>query len=155
VVLGRVLEKHFLGMHGKRPPLSFLELPSLGTVSIDWHARDSGLSELRTVKKFFLWHHKPKDKSFVGTAFPPCADHAQINWTNAPSLQGLSGLQGVRKFEVHRSKNLESLNGIEVLADSLEELIVDTCSKLKDLDALGSLPKLKLAVVNARDVISR
>lgn len=51
-------------------------------------------------------------------------------------------------MEIHRSRNLESLSGIEVLRDSLAKVIITTCEKLRDLTALDDLPRLELAIID-------
>lgn len=139
----------YLGLHGKRPPLDFTRFRELQTVSTDWRGRDRGLATQTQIQKFFLWHHKPRTKSVRDLKLPPtCREEAQFNWTNATTLEGLEGLRGVRSFAIHRSRNLESLRGLEHLADSLERLIVTTCGRLTDLGVLDQLPRLNLAIIN-------
>lgn len=137
----------FFGLHGKRPAVDFGQFTGLRTVSTDWKGRDFGLAQ-QSLQDFRLWHHKPRSKSFSTLETPAYCNRVVLNWTNARSLEGLSGLVGTESLALSRSRNMESLSGIEIFRDSLKKVIVTACGKLRDLSALDALPRLGLAIVD-------
>ena len=70
------------------------------------------------------------------------------------SLEGIHGLKGVRRFEIHQSRNLATLDGIANVGAELEEVLIATCGKLKDTGALRSLPNLKWAILDGHDLLT-
>ncbi|MHC4134832.1 MAG: hypothetical protein ACYS0K_07600 [Planctomycetota bacterium] len=141
-----------LGVHGRRPAIEWDRVRGLRELSTDWRGRDSGLRGY-PLQDLYLWHHKPRSKSVGGLELPDCANEVHFNWTNVTTLVGLQGLRGTRSFEIHRSPNIESLDGLEALADSLERLIVTTCGRLQDTSVLDRLPHLKLAIVDGQRLV--
>lgn len=140
-----------LGITGKRPSIDFAKFPKIRTITLDWETKDYNLEVCQSVENFYLWHHKPKEKNFVNFKFPPkCSNCVSLNWTNVEDLRTLNGLLGVKKIEIHRSRNLLSLQGLEKFADTLEEVIVTTCGKLVDYKFLISFPKINKIYINEK-----
>lgn len=143
------------GLHGKRNGINFAKFPNLKVLSTDWISSDENLENCLNIHGFYLWHHKPKEKNFEKYHFPPCSNEIQLNWSNVSDLNTLNGLKGIKRFEIHRSRNLVSLKGLEKYQDTLEEVIVDTCGRLSDYKFLGKFPKLKFVSINGNVVINK
>ncbi|WP_227938171.1 hypothetical protein [Alkalihalobacillus deserti] len=139
--------EHF-GVHGKRKGINFAMLENLTEISTDWISKDENMDSCIHIENFYLWHHKPKEKSFEKYRFPNCSNEVHLNWSNVSDFTTLNGLKGMKKLEIHRSRNLISLKGIENYQDTLEEVFVDTCGNLSEYNFLRDFLKLKLAVVN-------
>ncbi|MEZ4849091.1 MAG: hypothetical protein R3B93_10845 [Bacteroidia bacterium] len=140
------------GILGKRPPINFSKFSQIKVLTIDWTNKDTNLSGLKSLEEFYLWHHKPKEKNFEDFKFPSyCSNKVQLNWTNVETLESLNGLIGTKSLEIHRSRNLRSLRGIEKLSDSLEELIIRACGKLIEIQPGLDLPNLKRIHINGKN----
>ncbi|WP_161890889.1 hypothetical protein [Pontibacter russatus] len=138
----------YFGVMGKRPMIDFSHFSSLKTLVLEWHHEDKSLITCENLELFDLWHHKPKDKSFADFSFPKFAKKVGLNWTNVEDLTSLNGLQGMSEISIDRSKNLKSLKGLEMYADSIEKVHIDTCNRLSDYTFILEFPNLKSAVVN-------
>ena len=141
----------FLHLHGTRPPIDFQRIPSIRTLSIGWHAKDSGIAALHQTTKLYFWHHKPRTKAFRGAEFPPNLELLEINWSNASDLEGLPRLPRVRRLEFHRCRNLRTLDGVDELFPNTETLIVTACGRLEDRSAAERLTKLQFITPDAAD----
>lgn len=137
----------YFGVMGKRPLIDFSHFPSLKNLLLEWHQKDKSLHTCENIEQFDLWHHKPKDKSFADFSFPRFAKKVSLNWTNVEDLTTLNGLKGMREISIDRSRNLKSLRGL-MYADTIEELYIDTCSRLSDYTFILDFPNLHSAVVN-------
>ncbi|MHA3772952.1 hypothetical protein ACXR0O_15565 [Verrucomicrobiota bacterium sgz303538] len=133
----------FVHLHGTRPPIDFQRIPSIHTLSIGWHPKDSGIGTLHHATKFYFWHHKPRTKTFRGAEFPPNLQLLQINWSNVSDLDGLPRLPSVTHLEFHRCRNLRSLDGIDELFPNTEKLVITTCGRLEDISATQGLNNLR------------
>ena len=139
------------GITGKRPPIDFGRFPNIKIITLDWETKDFNLTKCDSIKDFHLWHHKPKEKNFTKFRFPlKCSNSASLNWTNVKNLKTINGLSGIRKIEIHRARNLVSLQGLERFSESLEEVIATTSGKLKDFDFLLDFPKIKKVYINGK-----
>ena len=143
--------RHF-GIHPKRPPVDFSRFPALETLVWIHEPRDQGLESAPSIRKLDLWHYKPRGKHFAGLALPPNLGELQINWANPGTLDGLPTLPELRRLEMHRCRNLATLDELPRIAPNLETLIVTTSGRLTDYTALAALPNLKLALHDGRDV---
>ena len=143
-----------IGLIGKRPAIDFSHFKFLKEITVDWETKDYHLEYCENVEDFYLWHHKPKEKNFNAFKFPlNCKNSASLNWTNVEDLSTLNGLKGVKKIEIHRSRNLKSLKGIEKYSDTLEQIIVTTCGKLEEYEFIKEFPNLKKAYINKEVLI--
>lgn len=143
----------YLSIPCKRPAMNFALFDALKYVYMHWVPRDAGMNSQRLVRSFALWHCNPRSKSLMGFEWPSaCLGEASLVWSNVVSLRGLVGLCGVKRFEVHRARNLVSLEGIEALAHSVETVIVANCPKLTDVSALDRLEHLSAAVIDGARV---
>lgn len=150
--LYQLQEVEYFGVWGSRPRIDFSHFPNLETVTVEWNKDDIHLNKCEKVERFHLWHHKPKERSFQSFGFPKFAKSVQFNWTNAENFTTVSGLKGMIDLEIHQSRNLQSLKGIEKYADTLERIVVDSCSKLNDYSFILDFPKLRIASINRRRI---
>ncbi|MES2733415.1 MAG: hypothetical protein V4714_16840 [Bacteroidota bacterium] len=141
-------EIEYLSVMGSKPGIDFSHFPNLKTVIVDWNKGDIHLNTCEKVERFHLWHYKPKERSFQAFDFPKFARSVQFNWTNAEDLTTVSGLKGMVDLEIHQSRNLKSLKGLEQYADTLERIWVDSCGKLSDYSFILDFPKLNMALIN-------
>lgn len=143
----------YFGVHPKRPPIDFSRLPLLEHVVWDHEPRDRGLASSSSVRHLDLWHFKPRTKHFGGLELPPTLESLTLNWANPRTLAGLCELPRLRTLEIHRCRNLESLDHLPRIAPNLEKLVVTTSGRLSDYQAIAELASIRLARHDGRDLL--
>ena len=146
--------RHF-GVHPKRPPVDFSRFPALEHVVWIHESRDRGLGSATSVRHLALWHYKPRSKQFAGMDLPPALESLEIYWANPETLAGIPKLPRLRHLEIHRCRNLTSLNELPRIAPNLEKLVVTTSGRLTDVAALAALPHLRFARHDGRDMVAQ
>ena len=142
------------GVHPRRPGIDCARLPQLRSAVVHYSPRDANLDALPRLASLHLWHFNPRAKHFGIAKMPACLEELEINWANPTSLAGLPHLPRLRTLGIHRCRNLESLAGLPEIAPNLEKLIVTTSGRLREVDMVGVLPRLRVALVSGRSVIS-
>ena len=144
----------YFGVHPDRPPLDFSRFPALEHVVWIHEPRDRGLEAAASVRHVALWHYKPRSKHFAALDLPPELESLGINWANPSTLAGIRELPRLRRLEIHRCRNLASLDELPRIAPNLEELVITTSGRLSDYAALAALPHLRFARYDGRDLIA-
>ena len=144
----------YFGVHPKRPPVDFSRFPALEQLVWIHEPRDRGLADAASVRNLTLWYFKPRSKHFAELALPPLLDSLEINWANPDTLAGLRELPRLRNLEIHRCRNLTSLDDLPRIAPNLERLIITASGRLTDHAALAALPRLRLARHDGRDLVA-
>ena len=144
------------GVHPRRPPISFDRLPALETMVWEHSPRDRGLSSLAHLSTLHVWHYKPRQGTFEGLALPLGIRELQLNWANPRTLAGLPELSQLRRLELHRCRNLESIAELPRIAPQLEHLVVAACGRVADGEAVvRRLPNLRHAFVRDTVLVTR
>jgi hypothetical protein len=144
------------GVHPKRPPVDFSRIPSLERVVVTHRHGDSGIDRLKKLEFLSVWHYSPKNKAFGEILLPDHLTELQINWASPKTLDGLNPALNLRRLEIHRCRNLESLALIPVLFPNLEHLVVSTCRRITEEEGrrtIADLPKLKHAFVQKTKLV--
>lgn len=132
----------YFGVHPKRPAVDFSRFPMLEHVVWIHEPRDQGMATAHSVRHLALWHYKPRSREFAGLDLPPDLESLEINWANPSTLAGIRELPRLRSLEIHRCRNLVSLDALPAIAPNLERLVVTTSGRLTDYGALADLPRL-------------
>ena len=144
------------GVHPKRPGIDFSRLSTLEEVVWEYNKTDTGLEALDRLKLLHIWHYTPKKMSFDGIIIPESVEDLQINWANPISLAGLPAMPKLKRMEIHRCRNLETLAELPSIAPGLEYLVVDACGRVADGKAVvKKLTKLKHAYVRDAVLVSK
>lgn len=142
-----------MGMFGKYPPIEFSKLTSLESLVWEYKKKDTGISKLINLKSLSLWHYKPINKSFNELNLPTNIEMLSLNWVNPYSLNGLPVFEKLINFEIHQSRNLNSLKDISNIAPNLERIIITTSKNMTDFQDLKNLKNLKSAIINGEKII--
>ena len=143
-------ELQFFGVFPKRPAIDFHRFPKLRTAVVEPKARDEGLGSLKHLERLHIWHYRPKTRVFCELEFPESLSELQINWANASSLDSLPTLPELRRLEIHRCRNLESLGDLGSKFPKLEHLVVAASGRVKSGEGervVRDLPNLTHAYV--------
>ncbi len=84
---------------------------------------------------------------------PQSAENVEFNWINSKNLDGITGLEGMQKIEIHRSRNLTTLRGLERWSDTLNTIVINACKNLSDISVLDKLSNLKRVYINDKEYI--
>jgi hypothetical protein len=146
----------FFGVHPKRPAIDFCRLPTLKSLVWIYKPQDKGVGALRSLDHLSLWHFKPKSKSFADLQVPSQVSELNIMWANPSTLEGLTPNTSIRRLEISRCRNLESLALLPELFPSLEHLVVVACGRISHAEGArvaAQLPSLKHAYVGDKLVL--
>lgn len=146
---------HF-GVHDKRPAMDFARLPLLQNMTWIHKEKDEGVSRLKNLKFLHIWHYRPKSKNFADLLLPDELFELQLNWANPATLEGLKPIASLRRLEIHRCRNLNSLARIPQLFPQLEHLVVNACGQISSAESsymVSQLPGLKHAYVQDRKLV--
>jgi hypothetical protein len=146
---------HHFGVEPKRPPIQFDRFPHLKTAVLELRPMDSGLAQLRSLQTLHLWRYK--NKSFASLALPDSLVELQLNWASISSLDSLQALPNLRRLEIHRCRNLESLGLLSEKYPNLEYLVVMACGRMSAEEgarAIKGLKKLKHVFVQTAVLVS-
>lgn len=138
----------FFGVHPKRPAIDFSRFGKLRRAVVEPREKDRGLGDLKELEVLHVWHYRPKQGDFSALTLPSSLTELQINWANAKSLASLPPLTNLKRLEVHRCRNLESLGDLGMKFPKLEDLIVMACGKVpvsEGARVAGDLPCLRHA----------
>jgi hypothetical protein len=137
------------GVHPKRPGIDFSRFPALRLAINHWAPADQGIAN-STIGTYYLWHFKPKSKSFAGLEIPDGVTKLEFTWANPASLEGLPVLKKLKELQFHRCRNLTDLSALPRIAPNLEKLLVTTSSRIDPTAGILDHPKLKMALINGK-----
>jgi hypothetical protein len=143
-------ELRYFGVSPKRPPIDFSKFPKLRKAIVEPKAHDRGLGALSQLELLHIWRYRPKQKDFSALEFSDSLSELQINWANPSSLESLPEIRGLRRLEVHRCRNLESLGDLGTKFPNLEHLVVAACGRVLSGEGervIRDLPNLSHAYV--------
>jgi hypothetical protein len=151
-VYGLSVLKEF-GINSKRPGINFSRFKCIFTVINDWIRHDTGLSKA-SIQKYGLSHFKPRSKSFSDTEIPISVQSLHLTWANPQSLEGLPLMPDLTELQIHRCRNLSDISLLPSLAPNLKKLIITTSSRLNPTSGILDHPKLSLALVDGKKLVS-
>ncbi len=147
--------RHF-AVHPKRPAVDFGRLTTLEEMVWHYTPKDTCLDSLDALRLLHVWRYNPKHGTFEGLKLPPDLTELQINWANPRSLEGLPRLPRVKRLEIHRCRNLETLSDLPRIAPNVEYLVVGACGRVSDGPAVVQcLPRLRHAFVRDQVLVSK
>ncbi len=86
-----------------------------------------------------LWRFKAKTKEAFEFELPKGLEKLGIFWSNIDSIEGFGVCRNVKRLEVARCRNLQSLGDLKTTFPSLEHLVVDACGRLTADEARRAL----------------
>lgn len=143
------------GIHPKRPSIDFSRLPSLRKMVWTYKSTDTGVDSL-SLELLHVWHYSPKSKSFTDLKIPNTLEELNINWANPTTLEGLPRIFSLRRLQIHRCRNLESLAILPEIFPNLEFLLIGACGRIRFNEGAcltSAIPSLKHAFINDRRVV--
>ena len=145
----------YFGVHPKRPALDFSRFPKLIQVIWEPKLKDTGIASLPGLEVLHVWHFKPKHKTYRDLEIPTTITELELNWASPPSLEGLPLLPNLKRLEIHRCRNLESIAQLPIIAPNLEHLVVSSCGRVADgPEVVKHLPSIKHAFMRDKVLVT-
>lgn len=124
---------------GKRPPINFERLATVQRLVVEHDKKDIGISKLTNLKMMNLWRFKAKAINTFEFDLPRRVEELGIFWSNVDSLGGFGVCPNVKRLEVARCRNHQSLGDLKTTFPKLEHLVVDACGRLTADEAKRAL----------------
>ena len=141
------------GIHPKRPGIDFSRFRRLSLVVNHWLKQDTGIAN-SSIKKYNLWHFKPRSKSFAEVEIPLGVEKLELYWANPASLDGFPVLKNLKELQIHRCRNLADLSALPRIAPNLRHLLTTTSSRLAPKVGVLNHPKLETARIDGKELIA-
>lgn len=109
----------------------------------DWDSDDNPLCDFYSCKSLDVWHFNPKSKSFNDLPYATNLQQLSIKWTNSINFKGLEKYSNLVSLELYYCANINSLEGIDNLSNSLTLLGVFNAKKINDFSLVKSLSNLE------------
>ena len=129
---------HFT-ISGKRPPINFARLASVRHLIVEHHKRDTGLDNMPNLKRMHLWRFKTANKEAFEFELPKSLEELGVFWSNVDGLEGFGVFPNVKRLEIARCRNFQSLGNLKKSFPRLEHLDVDACGRLTVAEARRAL----------------
>jgi hypothetical protein len=129
---------HF-AISGKRPPINFERLASVQHLVVEHHKRDTGFADMPNLKVVNLWRFKAATKEAFEFELPKSLEELGVFWSNVDGLKGFGVCPNVKRLEIARCRNLQSLGNLKRSFPRLEHLVVDACGRLTADEARRAL----------------
>ena len=141
------------GVNPQRPGIDFARFRRLTSVVNHWVKADTGLADA-PIAKYYLWHFKPRAKSFAETEIPLGVQHLELTWANPVSLDGLPVLKKLTELQIHRCRNLADLSALPRIAPQLQRLLATTSSRLVPKAGVLDHPTLQTARIDGVELLA-
>lgn len=142
----------YFGIHPRRPGIDFSHFPQLETIVWFHNKKDKCMKSLQKLRDLHVWHFKPRSGSFDGLEIPDTVERLDLNWANPDSLSGLPSLPRLKHLEIHRCRNLISLESLDTIAPNLETLVIGSSNKVKSETLPNYGPSLKRVLINGQSL---
>ncbi|WP_053073871.1 hypothetical protein [Bacillus sp. LL01] len=129
-----------LGIHIPGVSLDLNKLPELVELDLEWNKNVKGLTSCSNLRVLTLLKYKPKNKNLQEIEGLRHLTSLTLTQSNISSFQGCSSLLNLKRVELNYIRNELDLNELKQ-AQSLEEVRIENCSKLLNLDFLNELEK--------------
>jgi Leucine-rich repeat (LRR) protein len=147
--LGHFKNLNFLGVpdNGK-DRLDLSKLRKLKTLACDYSDRLKGLETCSNIESLTLSNYKSQDGDLTSLPELNSLEHLSLIQPKVVSLKGIEKFKNLKKLEIYGASKLETIAPIQLLSNSLENIEIERCKKIKDYEALRNFSKLKKIIIS-------
>jgi hypothetical protein len=147
--LGCFKNLNFLGVpdNGK-DIVNLSKFKKLRTLACYYSDRLKGLDTCRNLESLTLSNYKPERGDLTTLPELNSLEHLSLIQPKVISLKGIEKFKNLKMIEIYGAYKLETIAPIRLLSNSLENIKIERCRKIKDYDALKGLPKLKKMIIS-------
>ena len=103
-----------------------------------------GLESCSKLKSLTINNYRPKSNDLSELPFLYSVMDLRFFQTKIISLNGIERFKNIKKFMLYSANKLESIEPLQILSNCLEEIDIDKCKNIKDLEKLGMINSLNL-----------
>lgn len=139
----------FLGFaDNKKDIIDLSNFPNLESLACDYSSRLKGLNTCGNLVDLTLTNYKSKNKDLLEmTSFPHLRDFFLFK-TDITTLQGIERFINLRKLEIFSASRLDTIAPLQALSNSLQEIQIEKCKKIKDYEILGNVKSLRKIILS-------
>ena len=108
---------------------------------------------LHRLKALTFSGKQPASKTLVGTFQSADLEDLGIIESPVSSLAGIEQSPKLKKITLAYNRNLEDISALECVGDTLTELDIESCGKIKDFSVLKKLHKLEILRLIGKNVL--
>ena len=148
-VINTLHKLKFLGFaDNKKDNIDLSNFPDLESLACDFSSRLKGLETCKNLIDLTLTGYKSKNKDLTEIPLFLNLREFFLFKTDINTLQGIEHFSNLRKLEIFSASKLESITSLQALSNSLEEIQIEQCKKIKDYEALGQVKSLKKIILS-------
>ena len=131
--------------------IDYSRLPNLQAVTLhgNGHVGYETLTNLQNLQMTCVKRHK----SFTSLSSSKVLKHAEFTQCGLQSLNGIGQHKILSKLVLYNNNSLKDISNLPEVADSLTELVIENCSKIKDFSVLEHLVHLKHLQLGGNNVL--
>jgi hypothetical protein len=139
----------FLGFaDNKKDIIDLSNFPNLESLACDYSSRLKGLDTCKNLIDLTLTGYKSKNNNLSEMPSFLHLKELFLFKTDITTLQGIERFSNLRKLEIFSASKLEAITSLQVLSNSLEEIQIEQCKKVKDYEILGEVKSLKKIILS-------
>ena len=139
----------FLGFaDNKKDVIDLSNFPNLESLACDYSSRLKGLETCKNLIDLTLTGYKSESKDLSEVPLFLNLKELSLFKTDITTLQGIEHYSNLKKLEIFSASKLERIAPLQVLSNSLEELQIEQCKKIKDFEVLGKVQSLKKIILS-------
>ena len=139
----------FLGFaDNKKVVIDLSNFPNLESLACDYSSRLKGLETCKNLIDLTLTGYKSESKDLSEVPLFLNLKELSLFKTDITTLQGIEHYSNLKKLEIFSASKLERIAPLQVLSNSLEELQIEQCKKIKDFEVLGKVQSLKKIILS-------
>ena len=111
-----------------------------------------GFEKLPMLKKIFISQNK-EIRDFSEISCSKVLENAEILQTRIQTLSGIEQYRNLKTLHLTHNYALQDISALEAVSETLEELSIDACSKLRDFSVLSTLSNLRCLHLEGNNVL--
>lgn len=146
--LGQFANLRVLGALDNKKNILDLEcFPKLETLACSVTPRLRGLESHSSLKSLTISYYNPKEGDLSVLPTPKSLESLFIIKTTIRSLNGIERFKTLQKFRLYSASKIVAIAALRGLAETLQELIIESCKKIEDFEILVYLTRLEKLIL--------
>lgn len=139
----------FLGFaDNKKDVIDLSNFPKLESLACEYSSRLKGLETCKNLISLVLTGYKTKSKSLFELPLFLELERFFLLKTDITTLKGIERFSNLKYLEIFRASKLETIEVLQTLSNTLEEVQVEQCKKINDFETLGKVKSLKKIILS-------
>jgi len=132
----------------KKDVIDLSNFPKLESLACDYSSRLKGLGSCKKLKDLTLTGYKTKSNDLSELPLFLELRGLSLFKTDITTMQGIERFSNLKTLEIFSASKLETLAPLQALSNTIEEIQIEQCKKIKDFETLGKLHSLKKIILS-------